>query len=170
MHCLGFSARHVPLFCRFTLWGTCVRLADKSDEKFPPDLSSRAGKTCHWCWARKHSGLRAFRGSPLCPWGVKGGCHCIHRRVCPHLAPQPFAVGEGLCCSPSSVLPAAGTIVPFCVCNHKALTMRSVPWCLRGKNLTCSHSVTPYGQFVFYKSRFFLTFGEMAGCLGVVLQ
>ena len=86
------------------------------------------------------------------------------------LAPQPFAVGEGLCCSPSSALPAASITAPFCIHSRKPLTTRSVPCCLRGRDPTCSHSVTPCGQFVFYKSRFFLAFGEIVACLGVFLQ
>lgn len=128
---------------------------------FPPDLSSCAGRTCHW-W--KCSGLRACRGSPLCPWGVGGGCRSVCSRVCAHLTPQPFAV-EGLCRSLSSALPAAGITAPFCVHSNKPLTTRSVPCCVRGRDPTCSHSVTPYGQFVFYNSRVFLNFWRDGGML-----
>lgn len=137
---------------------------------FPPDFSSCAGKNLPLVLRGERQWAEGCRGSWLCLWGAGGGRRSIRSRVGACLVPQPFAVSEGFCCSPSSALPAVGIIAPFCIRKHKPLTTSSLPWCSRGRDPTCSHSVTPYGQFVFQESRFFLTFGETVVRLGAILQ
>lgn len=77
---------------------------------------------------------------------------------------------RGFAVAPAQLCRSLVIIAPFYILKQKPLTTRSVPSCLRGRVLIYSHSVIPYGQFAFYKSRLFLIFGEMVGCLGGILQ
>lgn len=69
------------------------------------------------------------------------------------------------CCNPS-----CWSNCTLYIHNHNPLTRRPLPLCLNGKDLTCSCSVSPYGQSVSYKSSFVLTFGEVVGYGGAILE
>lgn len=59
------GVRHTALFWRFTSGGTCARLADILDEKFPTWFEQLSQEVQ---WAE---GVRLCRGSLLCPWGAR---------------------------------------------------------------------------------------------------
>lgn len=135
---------------------------------FPPDLSSCAGKYLLLVLSGERQWTEGSQ--PALTLGSRRWVLLHLQWVGWSLTPQPIAVGEGLCCSPSSALPAAGITAPFCIHKHKPLTARPPPSCLRGRDPNRSHSVSPCGQLIFHKCRSFLTFGELMGCLGVILR